>query len=477
MAYRGKIGFHFPGRGNPNIDASNIKFLPAGITNPTSSDLVQVNKVYAIPAGVTITSVADLQNYIVWELVNSLVASNQTVVFEYIPSSDVNLTSIGIFTDSLDTNTTCNVAIYHESGLVVYRHNADTIDSTSTKYGLQGKRRHIDGITNIVLKAGLKYYIQYTQETDSVHTTIYPAYYDGSSGNYKVWYYGSVQNKQQANINDVTSYVGEISTTQYIGTYLPGTLFRWTGGYTFGLQTGCCYVRSNFDTGYTFTGMIGDADNFRDITDADVSAVLGRPINSDFIWYIGNETGMNRGDIYGKGSNWPSTVNTFDFTDDPNDWTGNLATIFKAIYDFNNINILAKSGYLQYDLKRGAIVSIKANYSSQVTSLTPLNSSTLPPAADRVTNGIYYLDSNAESGLHNKGLYHWNGSSWTGIDSNNLTTYLSWGNLSLWLTRLGSNSDMINGQYFDSNYQSDGLRSATLVTGRKYYLEINGNEV
>ena len=71
MAYRGKIGFHFPGRGNPNIDASDIMFLPAGITNPTSNDLVQVNKVYAIPAGVTITSVAQLQNYVVWEKIEN----------------------------------------------------------------------------------------------------------------------------------------------------------------------------------------------------------------------------------------------------------------------------------------------------------------------------------------------------------------------------------------------------------------------
>ena len=67
MSVRGKIGFHFPGRspGNPNFDAMDIKFLPAGISNPTSNDLRKVNKVYAIPAGVTITSVSDLQNYVV----------------------------------------------------------------------------------------------------------------------------------------------------------------------------------------------------------------------------------------------------------------------------------------------------------------------------------------------------------------------------------------------------------------------------
>lgn len=89
MAHLGKIGFHFPDRGNPNLDTLDIKFLPAGSTASTINDFQQVNKVYAIPAGVTISSVADLQNYVVWELMNSLVASNQTVVFEYIPSSDI----------------------------------------------------------------------------------------------------------------------------------------------------------------------------------------------------------------------------------------------------------------------------------------------------------------------------------------------------------------------------------------------------
>ena len=74
MAYTGKIGFHFPNRSpNPNLDTNDIKFLPAGITNPTSSDLVQIDKVYAIPAGVTISTTAQLQNYVVWEKISGIV--------------------------------------------------------------------------------------------------------------------------------------------------------------------------------------------------------------------------------------------------------------------------------------------------------------------------------------------------------------------------------------------------------------------
>ena len=93
MAYTGKIGFHFPARGNPNLDTKDIKFLPSGITNPTSSDLVQVNKVYAIPAGVTITSVDDLQNYVVWEKVSGYVK----YIMYFIANGDDNFTIGDIF--------------------------------------------------------------------------------------------------------------------------------------------------------------------------------------------------------------------------------------------------------------------------------------------------------------------------------------------------------------------------------------------
>ena len=155
----------------------DIKFLPAGTVIPAGATdaqiealLEHVNKVYAIPAGATVSSVADLQQYVVWEWLDELAAGSETVAFEYTPSSDVSLSSIGIFTDSNDTNTTCNVAIYHESGLVVYKHNVDTVDAVSTKYELTGRRRHIDGISGVTLKAGLKYYIQYTQKTDHIFT-------------------------------------------------------------------------------------------------------------------------------------------------------------------------------------------------------------------------------------------------------------------------------------------------------------------
>lgn len=103
MAYTGKIAFHFPNRSpNPNFDTNDIKFLPAGITNPTSNDLVQVNKVYAIPAGVTVT-LANLQNYVVWEKAHEYIALNnsETILFKWTaPTGVTTIDSATIWLDA-----------------------------------------------------------------------------------------------------------------------------------------------------------------------------------------------------------------------------------------------------------------------------------------------------------------------------------------------------------------------------------------
>ena len=483
MSYRGKIGFHFPGRGNPNIDASNIKFLPAGITNPTSSDLVQVNKVYAIPAGVTITSVSQLQNYVVWELMNSLVASNQTVVFEYIPSSDVTLTSIGIFTDSSDTNTTCNVAIYHESGLVVYKHNADTIDSTTTKYELQGKRRHIDGISNVVLKAGLKYYIQYTQETDSVHTTIYPAYYDGSSGNYKVWYHGSVQNKQTVNMANFNNYWGLLDDSSRIFGMETGDFFIWNGSQNVGMTVGNCYVRSNVGTGqgYVFRGVIGNPTTYENVTSSDIEQLIAWPAKTEFIWYRSNYTSGNvtikREYVYAKSQD-TSGIDTIELSED-SDWKTPYNNMSLLLNDFKtHTEILIAKGNI-YGLL-GSICSLKNGYVID-SSFDP--STTDPTYPANPIEGHIYCVYEEHNHYNFAAVYTSNGwkkvgqsTSGSEISYNDFMNTISFASL---LTEVGKNSDFASETY-DSYRIAASLRDNTtypIQTGRKYYLEINGHEV
>ena len=63
IPYVGKIGGFFPGRGNPIADVHSIQYLPASGNTRSYIDCV-----YALPAGATISSVADLEQYVVWKL-------------------------------------------------------------------------------------------------------------------------------------------------------------------------------------------------------------------------------------------------------------------------------------------------------------------------------------------------------------------------------------------------------------------------
>lgn len=75
MANIGKIACHFPqvpeGH-NPNYDVREIRFLPRG-TAPSSvssiDDTQRIVAVYYIPPGETEITLANLPNYLVWQLV------------------------------------------------------------------------------------------------------------------------------------------------------------------------------------------------------------------------------------------------------------------------------------------------------------------------------------------------------------------------------------------------------------------------
>ena len=478
MAHSGKIACHFPGLGNPNHDVEDIKFLPAGTVIPAGATdaqiealLEHVNKVYAIPAGATVSSVADLQQYVVWEWLDSLAAGSETVAFEYTPSTDVSLSSIGIFTDSSDTNTTCNVAVYHESGLVVYRHNVDTIDSVTTKYELTGRRRHIDGITGVTLKAGLKYYIQYTQKTDYTSANFYPAYYDGTPGNYKVWYYGDVQNKQTANMANLNTYRGVIDDSSDIFHMNEGDFFIWNGSSNVGMTPGYCYVRSNVGQTYIFTGIVGDpTSSYYPVTATEIEAVLGRPVNSEFIWYCHQQDGMSFGQI------WAKTVNTASWVGvEPSDQSGVEAGEALHVLNTAPVAVVEKQNHSWF--KMGDKISLKAGYTSQVTSDTPLPS--VPDVGSRVVNGLYYALRNGWEKLPLVVTGTGN-NDYTWLDSKSaFLQYADVVELYNWLDYVGNNSDLMSTYYSDGSIVAAVRDDSTYPVQRtkKYYLEINGNEV
>lgn len=235
-------------------------------------------------------------NTLVWEkLVKQLVAGTQFVSFEFIPTEDITLDHLGIFTADAYTGTTVNFAIYHESGLVVAKTNADTASSTEEKYGLTGQRRVV--VVNGVLKRGLKYYIQYTDQNGN---TIHPAYFQnsqssetGKTGKYKVFTHNQVQNKSVADLSNVSSYIGIVSDIASFITAPTGALMicnnvdSYTNNYA--------YIRNNlYHESYT---SIGDGNN---LTLAFLDAILDLDDGSMFYWNGGNASSLNRRSLWYK---------------------------------------------------------------------------------------------------------------------------------------------------------------------------------
>ena len=69
MAYRGKIACYFPEHNPQNYKVDDIEFLPVG---GGENDLLYIDKVYALPAGELVSSVSDLEQYIVWEKISKI---------------------------------------------------------------------------------------------------------------------------------------------------------------------------------------------------------------------------------------------------------------------------------------------------------------------------------------------------------------------------------------------------------------------
>lgn len=467
----GKIACHFPAKANPNADVWNIEFLPKG-----GSSTARIDRVYMVPNGVTITSIPQLQNYIVWTTDVTLVQESDAVCIEFVPPRDIQLSNIEIFCDSNESSTTVNFAVYHESGLVVAKSNGDSVTQNVTKFGVSGQRR-VTAVSGVTLKKGLKYYIQYTNGNNSFK----PVVMDGWTGNYKIFTNGSVQNKSVANINNARSWIGVIDTTMGIFNYRPGDLFMWqSSGWTPGMMNGHIYMRSTVGANLTFSGVVGNPANPSTLTAADMSNLLNKPYQSAFMWYVYNYTGMSSGDIYQKTTNFnANNTDLFEFSN--GNYNAGYTDIAKLMITFNNgKNPLCSAGDLFSSGEiLGRILSLASGYTSQVTSDTPLSSIPQNPS----DGDIYFLQSGVISGSYSwtDCCYAYSNGSWTAISPDSWRNYIQMAGIDTWLTRVGSNSDLTDPQYgggeWDGNYQSDGLRTSTVYTDKKHYLVINGDEV
>ena len=539
MAWKidGKIAGHFPNSNPSNRDAYRIVFAPPGETSV--SNFEEIEKVYFVPAGVQITQ-SNLQNYLVWRRYweeppaqRTLVAGNQDVCIEFVPSQDIQLTQytpIAIFTDSTTSDEDANFAIIHESGLVVAKTRGDTIDpNVSELYGLSGEKRFLS-VTGVTLKAGYKYYIQYTNKTNQKTSTFKPAYFQNEVGNYLVWVHDTVQDKSVANINSLNNYLGVVTNAAvWLAASEDDFMISMIG--QGGLNNTYAYVRNDVANGAEVIGQdmqtlpAAEKDKFLDLA------------NGDSFMYIGNnytESGVDvfqSQKIYTKNNTLDSTkykgikttakgiLDDLDLHDyclyngssvsqivtqnhvyekiasldissdiDLTVYSTNTEMLFNIIRLSSSVspygNVAIKAGYMYYSDRTGYVYKLKSNYT---VDLGPNNEGYSGSSAPHVTNCIYYL--NDATATWQAGMWMWNGSGWTIVGCNDsagtlenffdITTFadaVQEVNLTGSVDLVGQLSDLVKST-FNGNYISNSVREQTVQTDKKFYLSIDGQEV
>ena len=172
----GKIGCHFPDRGNVNVnfDVCRIAYSEDGV----AANLKEIEKVYyispeaaaAIQAKSTLADkLEELQKWLVWHRYWGQIRTRtlefdqnqESPYFEvFTATRDMTVQAINIFTDN---NTEGYVEAYivdYDTGLTVaYGYTQTVSQNQETIYDLSGYKRTVNFNNNVNLKFGKKYYI------------------------------------------------------------------------------------------------------------------------------------------------------------------------------------------------------------------------------------------------------------------------------------------------------------------------------
>ena len=475
----GKIAFHFPNRSpsNPNFDTVDIKFVPKG---GNSSSIRQVSAVYHIPHGFSGTlTLADLQQHLVWAAA-SLTAGSTNVAIEFVPSTDIQVTSVSIFTANNYNNANgARVKIFHESGIYVGAVDGDVISAQSTKHGLSGYEHTAS--FSLTLYAGKKYYIVYQGATNEA---FYPAYYDSHfTGKYKAYANttGASNITPYPNINSIYAFMPSSESQRdlteemlktIMDTPLNATVF-WLGNNVSPNGTDV------FKYGYLTTKQMSTPN--AQVTTAD-SDIWGYAADTYFIWHNKQNTQVIER-AYRKTA---TTSHDGDFVLTSNATNQQEADTLLALKNgsgsYSKMLSSVPDPYNGMGVKLHHLLSIKTGYSVGLETNTPISAQ---PAGGWVNDTFYYLQDNIDYSSNGGPGIFYGGSSiciktngnWVVCNPNGISDLMPFFNdaeLSTVTAQIPLTSLCQLGQQISND---ENLRNASVVTGSKYYLKINGNEV
>ena len=485
-----------------------------------------VKQVYWCPDGINAN--------LVWPTVQRiLVAGDKNVAIEYVPSANIIISGIEIFTSQDSSHTNGRVKIIHESGLYVGSVNGDAKDGSTELYGLTGWKRYVNN-TGIQLYGGKKYFIVFND--DNPVDAYYPAYFQSETGNYKEY----SNDRDSVTISDVSglgTYLGILSSFDAIIAASENACFTWnSSGGGSGLNNNVLYVRNSLLSGSTYYGTLGGTHN---ITSEEKDAILSMISGTSFYWdgwsvnahgsqshvieqsqihqknnsldqtkYKGIKTtekeilddlGLNdyavfngtsthilsNGSIYRKKKQINVDVE-LEFTHDHTYL--DTAYLIDASCDSTTNKIVAAQGQLWYTSRTGNVYTLKSSYhtidfnkDSQgvIQGYDPTTITSLPSGT------FIYFYKDGQCPLVNNWVgnyvYYWNGSSLSEVGQQTWESYFD----------IVSLSDAIEEMYLDgcvdiigqvstlvkASYSGDGVVSNTFVAAetkhdRKYYVKL-----
>lgn len=408
--------------------------------------------------------------------IGQLVAGDQLVAIEYVPSADTTVQSIEIYTTSNQgDNNKARVKILHESGLYIAAFNSDNGPDAAEIYHLSGYKRYVNN-QNVSLKAGKKYYIVYQHDdADPGENTFWPAYFDGENGNYKEY----SNNRDTVTTTDITNlgtYAGEVSDLSKVVPLSENDFFVWEGSNSI-FEQHACYIRSSAGNGKTYKGEIGDSSTYATITKTDIQTWLGLSENDSYWWHVGGYHNLTRDYFYYKKAT--PTISQIDMITGSNNDTQKLVALFRGIQ--NNKGIVIDGPQYWYGINApytGLIFELKSGYTVRLSTDTQYDENTLP--SDAATNDIFLIANGAFGLWNNNGTVAVctnNGGTITMTAISDVSTITNISYIDTYMTEIGNVGSLQKQKISGDGVISNTLRSATLGTTRKYYLKINGKEV
>lgn len=383
-----------------------------------------------------------LGDKLIWEKIRKLLVlddSEKMICIEYVPAADVTVSSFSVFIeDSTVNGWSC---ILNSAGLCLVTKSGNG-NTEETIYSLTAETNTVTSIGDPKLLAGRKYYIGFKIEQHNQNNTRF-AYYQGTSGNYKIFNIANVTTTQTPDLQTIPA-VGDIGHAGIFDTTTKELTVSPFYGSDCNAQTLFVWKNTSFSTEtlipYMATLTKYDMRKFRCLVTNDMLSSCSSDMQRlALIYYlIGNTSGNEIA--------WGPQYGSYQ-----NGITVNGVTMFNSgLWTFYRANSNTTKNH--------------------ITSMTPITTEPSNPEQ----YAIYYKGQTTAA------------DGWRDAQNNPITSEMvvawtgsAWEFASNWAVEFDvvANSNFLNIFEKCGDYNTDNFNRAALYTDKKYYLRINGNEV